>query len=176
LTSLQLKCPGLEFTAAGTHSWASLPALKKLSLAQCSVHADALAAFTQLQALSVDEVKRTSSLEGLLLAVSGLTQLTELCIKIEQLGVSSPPSAACTALTVGTKLCALQLAIAKHPGTTIPAGCDLFTPGTVYPACALSTLRVLVTMTLHSSGCLLASSSCSSCAAAALLWRILLSV
>jgi hypothetical protein len=133
LTSLQLNCPGLKFSAAGTNSWARLTALQKLSLAECAVEADALAAFTQLRALSVYEVQRSASLEGLLLAVSGMPQLTELCLAIQRLTVPPTRSGACTALTIGPNLCSLQMGIAKFPGTTVPAGCDLFTPGTVYP-------------------------------------------
>jgi hypothetical protein len=62
-----------------------------------------------------------------------MPQLTELCIKIDRFAVPPLTTAACTALTVRTNLCSLQLGIIEFPGTTVPAGCDLFTPGTVYP-------------------------------------------
>jgi hypothetical protein len=134
LTSLSFKCPGLEFRAADTHNWAhKLTTLERLSLSHGSVQADALAAFTQLRALKVSEVKREAILDSLLLAVSGLPQLTELRIRIEHLAVPPPTSAASTALTVGTNQCSLQLGIGKFPGTNIPAGCDMFTPGMMYP-------------------------------------------
>jgi hypothetical protein len=98
------------------------------------VHADALAAFTELRVLSVWGMKRQATLDSLLIAVSGLPQLTELSIRIDILSVRpSRPSAACTALQVSTNLRSLQLGVAEFSGATGPRGFDLFTPGTVYP-------------------------------------------
>jgi hypothetical protein len=134
LTSLELECQGLQFSAASTRGWVhSLAALERLSLTQCVVHANTLAAFTQLRALSVWELIRRAPVDGLLLAVSGLPHLTELTIRMDQLAAHSASQAACTALTAGTNLCSLQLGIGEYLYIADFAGFDLFTPGTVYP-------------------------------------------
>jgi hypothetical protein len=133
LTSLELNCTGLDFNADSTRSWANrLTALQKLSLSQGDVQADAIAAFTQLRALSIWELQRHTPLDGLLLAVSGLAELTELSIKIDHVEVPPSTAAACTALTVGTNLCILQLGVDISPSTA-PAGFDMLTAGALYP-------------------------------------------
>jgi hypothetical protein len=122
LTRLSLSCHGMPFSTASTRSW-GLTALEAVSLSGCTMQPDALAAFTQLRALSLQDIL-TEGCEALLLAVSLLPHLTELCIAAVRCTRAPPPAAAaCTALTLGTNLCALQLGL-EH--TVFPYGCDLF--------------------------------------------------
>jgi hypothetical protein len=134
LTSLQISCPCSDLSTTNTSSWAeSLTALDRLNLSRNELQADVLVAFTQLRALSIWEVKRTAPFDDMLRAVSGLPQLTELCITIDHLAHPPVTQAACTALTIGTNLCSLQLSFGGPRGAVAPGGCELFTPCAVYP-------------------------------------------
>jgi hypothetical protein len=129
LISLKVACPRVQFSAASMHSWARPTALKKLSLSQCTVQEDALAAFTQLRVLFLHHIT-AGSLRGLLLAVCKLPQLTDLCIQCPSFSEPLRISAGSTAPTLSTSLCTLKLSLKS---TDAPGGCDLFTRGGMYP-------------------------------------------
>jgi hypothetical protein len=138
LTSLDLKAHSFDFSTRITHSWACRAALQSLTLQDCVVQPEALAAFTQLRVLCLGSVKTpgTASLEELLLAVSQLPLLTDVVwgsfdsFEGSQLA-AYPSAAAFTALTASTNLCSLQLhSDAVMTGQFLPA---LFQPGPLYP-------------------------------------------
>jgi hypothetical protein len=110
LTSLGLDAP-LHFSTSSTNGWACLTVLQSLRLAGCSVEPEALAAFTQLRALSLQSVRPCSGapVAPLLNAVSKLTLLTQLDMGLSEAAREHPPAAAFTALTASTNLCSLRL-------------------------------------------------------------------
>jgi hypothetical protein len=85
----------------------------------CRLQPAAIASFTQVRALYLMGVAVTGSLGELLLAVSQLTQLTQLCFRgprdslrlcsADALRLPPPPAATLTALTASTNLHVLQL-------------------------------------------------------------------
>lgn len=134
LTSLSLDLQWLMFDVASTHTWAGLPAVEKLELRRCVVHPEAVAAFTQLRALTVTYVARVGTTVDLVLAVSNLQQLAELHFTCSVITGPLIPAAVFTALTASTNLCSVELDIRRE---LVPHGCPLFKPGTTYP-CLLS--------------------------------------
>jgi hypothetical protein len=140
LSSLALS--RMQLNTSNTHSWTHLPALQKLALTHCAVQPDALKAFTQLRALSLDlaQYPHGSSLTDLLGAVSKLTLLTELLV---QPRIAEPladdVAAAFTALTASTNLHTLKVGM---PFKDSPEGFSVFKPGAaVYPHLRVLDLR-----------------------------------
>jgi hypothetical protein len=135
LTSLELfspVSPVLEFSSSNTGMLASLTALQELHLLYCKVQPAAVTALTQLRALKCAHVQPLGAAthEEVLLAVSKLTQLTELhYIQMMYPTVDPPPAAAFTALTASTNLCSLRLWFFGEG----PLDWVLFRPGLVYP-------------------------------------------
>jgi hypothetical protein len=139
LTSLKISCPLMQLTAADRRSWAhKLTALEKLSLSHCMVQPDAIAAFTQLRALALWDGAMHFLMDELQLAVSQLTQLTELSFRVGELTEPLPTAAAWAALTASTNLCSLRLSVES---SELPRDCVLFRPGTVYPNLRLISLQ-----------------------------------
>jgi hypothetical protein len=136
LTSLSLSPSNLEFTTSNNYEWTCLTALESLTLKGCSVQPLALAAFTQLRALTLDSTKILGGApffwmqpgEELLLALSKLSQLTEMCWEDADTMSHHPPADAFTAITASTNLRSLQLQWGYYRQE-----CVLFKPGTVYP-------------------------------------------
>lgn len=138
LTRLALDAPGLHFSIGSTcKPGTQFAALERLSLAHCDVQPTVFAALTQLRALALTNTGTLprplvgdSSPKDLLLAVP---QLTGLQLDFHCTRVHCPLTAACeavTALTISTNLCSLQLGFFHE---TLPHGCVLFAPGTMYP-------------------------------------------
>jgi hypothetical protein len=82
LTSLELKCNELFFSAAGTRAGTQLTALQRLFLSGCTLQPEFLAACTQLQDLELEywEPLDDVSFMAELAAVTKLTLLTKLSI------------------------------------------------------------------------------------------------
>jgi hypothetical protein len=125
LTNLSLEVgttgrPGLELSAAIINNWDSRTALQSLSLAYCYLEPNALATLPQLEALSVTNVTTINNAPPeLLLAVSQLTMLTELCWSQSSRHTGAvmrpaPAAAAFTALTASSDLCSLTLHWLRH--------------------------------------------------------------
>jgi hypothetical protein len=128
LTSLDFAAPGIKFDHRRTHAWACVTALQSLTLRKCTLQTDALAAFTQLRALCLEDPRwaYTSSVE-LPAAIAELQLLTEL--RVHNCTVTDVyAAAALSCLTASTNLCALEVDLMKAPAT-----CTLFAPGTEYP-------------------------------------------
>jgi hypothetical protein len=144
LTALHLTSTRLELNTQSTSKWAQFTALNTMCLYCCLVQPQAIAAFTQLRALSMMGVAVTGSLEELLVAVSQLPQLTFLCFmgprdtlklprqRADALRLAPPPMAAFTALTASTNLRFLELSCWMEC-KEFRKGCVLFSPGITYP-------------------------------------------
>jgi hypothetical protein len=140
LTSLALLVFDLEVSTSSTLGWSSsLTALESLALGCCDVQPAALAAFTQLRALSLIAVYTMPTPQGdgvpesydeLLRAVSNLPQLTKLCYLDDSGMLRHASATAYTALTASTGLCSLQLALVERE---TPEEDILFRAGVVHP-------------------------------------------
>lgn len=144
LTHLSIASTRLEFTTDSTRSWASnLTGLQSLNLKYCETQADALAAFTQLRALTLfdlETLSREEPLETLLQALTGLTLLTQLTYFLGYRLARTPGVDAFTALTASTNLHSLQLGV-SGPGVALHEA--PFRPGSLYPHLRLIDLQYL---------------------------------
>jgi hypothetical protein len=135
LTELVLSHFHLQPTRS-THTWAHFTALESVTLSDCVVQPQTLAALTTLRSLTLGAVTPVegASLGQLLLAAAKLSLLTGLDWSFQGDGadllVGSPPAAAFTAVTASTHLCSLKLQEWK---TVSPEGRVLFKAGPVYP-------------------------------------------
>jgi hypothetical protein len=119
-----------------------MTALQSLSLSYCAVEPEALAACTQLRALSLVVVwpLGASRVQDVVLAVSQLSLLTELCWNRFQTHPGDTEKFQdLTALTTSTNLCSLQLL--NWDEYIDPQGCVLFRHDVVYPQLRNVTLR-----------------------------------
>jgi hypothetical protein len=137
LTSLELQSYGLDFDTSCISSWGALTGLQQLSLSDCVIQTEALAALTQLRALSLWYNYQAASVGPLLRVVSQLSLLTELtwhhpCISsVEEIVTPvAPPATAFSALTASTNLCSLNISF--WPDHVVH-GMVIFHPGRVYP-------------------------------------------
>jgi hypothetical protein len=141
ITSLELGQGYFDISTTVTRIWAFATRLQRLALSYCEVQPEALAALTQLQALSFYLVHVVGGMspespEALLLAVSKLSMLTELqWTQTKFYGVPetwlhpAPPATVFTALTASSNLHSLRLGFGEeHCGS--PA---LFQRGTLHP-------------------------------------------
>jgi hypothetical protein len=144
LTSLDISAE-MQFSTSSTNGWAAecLTALESLSLHKCQVQPQALAAFTQLRALSLREVEPLDApYLQLINAVSELTLLTQLKVHFPGVKFSlelNTIAEAFTALTASTNLHVLQLSsrasyhrYAKW-GHNVLHDCVRMQPDQVYP-------------------------------------------
>jgi hypothetical protein len=129
LTSLRLS----ELDASNTHKWTHLTALQRLALVQCLVQPDAVAALTQLTALSCCDITVAAGAPcaDILRAVAQLPRLAELfCKVIYKRGSPALTASAFTELQPSTRLRSLQLYISD---VAAPEGWVMFGPGFTYP-------------------------------------------
>jgi hypothetical protein len=138
LSSLETSSLDWEFSVANTSRWTSLTALESLSLVSGKLQPQALAAFTKLRKLSLKKwgiIPEGAPLEEVLVAVSQLPLLTELCFIRQRAHPVEPPATAAslTALTASTNLCSLTLDLALVMTAKGPHHVVLFKPGSTYP-------------------------------------------
>jgi hypothetical protein len=132
LTCLALRYDDLtssmDFSTASTSTWAQLSALQKLSLSNCAVQPEALAAFSQLRDLELDFRRPLgdTALKGVLSAMSKLAQLTKLSVSLDGVLDTAPAVSGevFTSLTASTNLCSpavlAQQAVLAWVGTVQP--------------------------------------------------------
>jgi hypothetical protein len=138
LTRLSLSPSKLELSTTNTFEWTRLTALENLTLEGCAVQPLAFQAFTQLRVLHLKSPKILGGgpfswmqpAEELLLALSRLSQLTELRWEEADELYPLPPGGAFTAVTARTNLHSLQL---LWHCNCYAQGCVFYKPGTVYP-------------------------------------------
>jgi hypothetical protein len=131
LTGLELFPSTAGISISSTDSWASLTALKRLALKQCTVNPGAFSRLTQLQELSLtmQGFQMAASIQVVLDEVAQLSFLTDLELSSSQ-RVELLPVAAFTSFTASTNLCSLQLGLSS---VSISQGGDLFRLGFVCP-------------------------------------------
>jgi hypothetical protein len=118
LTSLDVTAPGMKLFTTHTSRWARLTALQSLALRRCILDPQALAAFTQLHYLYLEDAYSMNAYMGEFLDVlSELRLLTELRVHfVDHCYIDANcPADLYTAFTASTNLRSLDLDLRKSP-------------------------------------------------------------